>query len=139
MVRSLYAMEYVKIARVSDFKTVWIKSYKIFAKNIAIVKEKNGAFFATEISCKHNNVDLTTGRFRGYVVTCPRHGWVYDIQSGECLNQPAAPLRKHELKIEGDDIFVSVSPIEGEAEVCDDDDWCFEVKLKDQSGPGTSI
>lgn len=112
--------QYIKLAKVSDFRSRRIQSYRILGKYVAIVKERNGAFYATEIACKHNNADLTTGHFRGDVVTCPRHGWIYDIRSGECLNQNSAPLRRHDLRIEGEDLYVSIAPIESND--TDDDD-----------------
>jgi nitrite reductase/ring-hydroxylating ferredoxin subunit len=105
-------MDYVKLAKVADFENRRIKSYKLLAKAVAIVKEADGSFYATEIGCKHNNADLTTGRFRGDIVTCPRHGWEYNIRTGECLNQNSARLRKHGLKVEGDTILVSLRPID---------------------------
>lgn len=111
-------MDYIKLAKVSDFDTVRIRSYRVLARNVGIVKDPDGTFFATEVSCKHQNADLTTGRFRGDVVTCPRHGWTYDIRTGECLNHDSTPLRRYGLRIEGEAILVSVKPI---ADVVEDD------------------
>lgn len=122
-------MEYIKLAKVTDFKKDWIRSYRILGKFVAIVKEPDGSFYATEIACKHNNADLTSGRFNKTVVTCPRHGWIYDIRTGECLNRPSAPLRRHELKIEGDQIFVSVRPVSAEPQPPDDDEP-YEIVFK---------
>lgn len=102
--------QYIKVARVTDFDTVRFKRFTIMARHVAVFKEPDGSFFATEISCKHQNADLTTGRFEGNKVTCPRHGWVYDIRTGECLNQPSAPLRKHGLKIEDGVIYITLFP-----------------------------
>ena len=115
-------MDYIKLAHRDDFDKTWIKSYQVLGKFIAIVREKDGTFYATEIACKHNNADLTTGEFKDSVVRCPRHGWVYDIRTGECLNQNAAPLRRHDLKIEDDDFYVSVTPVEAAAEQDNDFD-----------------
>ena len=115
-------MDYIKLAKVSDFDAVRIRSYRVIARNVGIVKDSDGTFFATEVSCKHQNADLTTGRFRGDIVTCPRHGWTYDIRTGQCLNHDSTPLRRYGLRIEGDDIFVSVMPVAAEAPDWDDED-----------------
>jgi toluene monooxygenase system ferredoxin subunit len=103
--------QYLKIARVEDFKGIRFKRYTILARHVAIFKEPDGTFFATEISCKHQNADLTTGRFNGDIVTCPRHGWIYNIKTGQCLNQHSAKLRKHDLRIENGEIYISMFPI----------------------------
>jgi len=105
-------MQYVKIAKVSDFDGVRFRKYTILARNLAIFKDEEGGFFATEISCKHQNWDLTTGKFEGDIVTCPRHGWVYNIRTGDCLNQDSTRLRKYDVRVEGDDIYISLVPVE---------------------------
>ena len=119
---------FVKLACVDDFSDTHIKSFSIVAKPVAIIKDPDGTFWATEIACKHNNFDLTGGFFRGDEVRCPRHGWVYNIRSGKCLNQNSAPLRRHTLEIRGNDIYVSMYP-ESEPMEEFEDDWAFEVKL----------
>ena len=124
-------MDFVKLAKVSDFDTLRIKSYQLLGKFVAIVKEAEGSFYATEIACKHNNADLTTGRFNGDIVTCTRHGWIYDIGTGECLNQNSAPLRRHALKVEGADIFVSMTPAAPEPE--EEDEGLLDIVFRDPS------
>jgi len=120
--------QYIKLATLDEFRSKRIQSYQVLAKFVAIVKEPNGDFYATEIACKHNNADLTTGAFKGDVVRCPRHGWVYDIKTGECLNASSSPLRRHDLKIVGRDMWVSMHPVEVEVE--DDEDWMPEIIIK---------
>ena len=112
-------MDYIKVAHVDDFRKKWIRSYRLLGRYVGIVKEADGSFYATEIMCKHNNVDLTTGKFKGDCVTCPRHGWVYNIKTGECITHRSTPLRRHGLKIEGGDIFVTIRPLEEAVQ----DDW----------------
>lgn len=107
-------MQYVKLGRVDDFGPNRIRSYSVLGRHIGIVRQPDGTFFATEISCKHQNADLSTGHCKGNVVTCPRHGWRYDLTTGECLNQMSAPLRRHELRIEHGWFVVSALPVEPE-------------------------
>lgn len=121
MVAAKGVMDYVKLATKSDFRDTRIKSFRVLGKLVAIVKDADGTFWATEIACKHQNADLTTGRFRGDTVTCPRHGWTYDIRSGECLTHSSARLRRHGLKVIGEELHVSVHAIEPEAEMTDED------------------
>lgn len=113
-------MDYVRVATKSDFANTRIKSYRILGKLVAVVKDPDETFWATEIACKHQNADLTTGRFRGDVVTCPRHGWQYDIRSGACLTHNSAPLRRHDLKVVGDELHVSVQALDPEGTAEDD-------------------
>lgn len=105
-------MDYIKIAKINDFRDKDIKSYTIMGKKIGIVRKNSDDFFAIEVGCKHQNADLTKGAVDGLVVTCPRHGWQYDLETGHCLNHESSKLRRHELKIEDGLIYISLLPIE---------------------------
>ncbi len=103
---------YVKIAKVSDFDGLRFRKYKLLARNVAIFRDPDGSMYATEISCKHQNWDLTTGKFTGDIVTCPRHGWVYNVRTGDCLTHESTRLRRYGLKVEGEEVYITLLPIE---------------------------
>ncbi|MFT5698203.1 MAG: nitrite reductase/ring-hydroxylating ferredoxin subunit [Desulforhopalus sp.] len=105
-------MNYIKIAKLNDFEDKHIKSYSIMGKKIGIVRKNDGSFFAIEVGCKHQRADLTEGKIEGLVVTCPRHDWQYDLATGKCLNHDSVDLRRHALKIEEGNIYVSLKPVE---------------------------
>ncbi|MFT5728311.1 MAG: nitrite reductase/ring-hydroxylating ferredoxin subunit [Desulforhopalus sp.] len=105
-------MNFIKIAKIIDFEHKHIKSYSVMGKKIGVVREDNGDFFAIEVGCKHQSADLTKGPINGMVVTCPRHQWMYDLSTGKCLNHESVDLRRHAMKIEDGNIFISLSPIE---------------------------
>ena len=126
-------MEFVRIANIGDFDRVRIKSFQLLGKYVGVVKNPDGSFYATEIACKHQNADLTTGRFQGDIVTCPRHGWTYNIRTGQCLNQPSAVLRRHALRVEGDNILVSLYPEDAGGPSAEDVDATPEIIFKPAS------
>ncbi|PHR29028.1 MAG: hypothetical protein COA36_04935 [Desulfotalea sp.] len=103
-------MDFIKIAKVTDFEDKYIKSYSIMGKKIGVIRQKDGQFFAIEVGCKHQRADLTEGEIDGLIVTCPRHHWKYDLVTGKCLNHESVDLRRHALKIEAGDIFISLYP-----------------------------
>jgi len=111
-------LDYIKAGNVNEFKNKRIKSITVLGKKIGIIKDKNSNFYAIEVGCKHQGADITTGRISGDIATCPRHGWKYHLQTGECLNQDTSKLRKHGLKIEDDVIMITTKPLPEE----DDDD-----------------
>src|SRR3989449_6822651 len=43
-------------------------------------------------------------------VTCPNHGWEYDVRTGANLANPIARLRTFEVRVEGDDVLVGAWP-----------------------------
>lgn len=44
----------------------------------------------------------------GEVLNCPWHGWEFDINSGECLSRPRVKLPTYPVRVEADDIIISL-------------------------------
>jgi nitrite reductase/ring-hydroxylating ferredoxin subunit len=106
-------MQFVKLAKVSEFPRGSRRSYSLMARKVGLFREPDGHFFAIEIACKHQNWDMTAGGKReGDILECPRHGWRYDLRTGECLTGNSTPLRRYAVKVEGDDVYVSLLPAE---------------------------
>jgi nitrite reductase/ring-hydroxylating ferredoxin subunit len=101
----------VKVARLSELDRAPLTAVTLLGKRVAIRLREDGTITALEMSCKHQGADLTAGVIDAGAVTCPRHGWRYDLETGECLNQPLSPpLRRHAVRVEGEDVLVSLRP-----------------------------
>jgi nitrite reductase/ring-hydroxylating ferredoxin subunit len=46
------------------------------------------------------------GELDGTIVTCPMHGWEYDVRTGANTINPAARLRTYEVRLDGEDVLV---------------------------------
>jgi nitrite reductase/ring-hydroxylating ferredoxin subunit len=66
----------------------------------------DGAFHAIDNTCIHRGGPLGEGDLEGSVVTCPWHGWQYDVTTGACVANPAAKVERYEVKVEGTDVKV---------------------------------
>ena len=49
--------------------------------------------------CPHQETDIPLS-LEGKTLTCPKHQWAFDIESGECIAKGKRPLRQFEHKIE---------------------------------------
>jgi 3-phenylpropionate/trans-cinnamate dioxygenase ferredoxin subunit len=49
----------------------------------------DGAYYAIEDLCTHDDGPLAEGELDGCQVICPRHGARFDIRTGEALTMPA--------------------------------------------------
>jgi nitrite reductase/ring-hydroxylating ferredoxin subunit len=49
---------------------------------------------------------LAGGSVKDGLVTCKWHHWRYSLETGECLNLKGARLKRYEVKVEGDDVYV---------------------------------
>lgn len=55
---------------------------------VVAVFNVDGAFYALDGLCPHAGGPLGTGTVRGNIVTCPWHGWQFDVTTGKhCLTQ----------------------------------------------------
>jgi nitrite reductase/ring-hydroxylating ferredoxin subunit len=64
------------------------------------------AVVATQGRCPHASGPLHEGEVEGHRLTCPWHGWSFDLRNGECEEDPELFLHRYEVVLSGDDILV---------------------------------
>jgi nitrite reductase (NADH) small subunit len=68
----------------------------------------DGRYYALDGVCPHAGGPLGEGRLSGNVVTCPWHGWQFDVTTGRhCLNDNITHAH-FSVKVEGDDLYVEI-------------------------------
>ena len=97
----------IRVASVSDVppgssKEVIAEDRVVALFNVA------GKFHALDGVCPHAGGPLGEGALNGTTVTCPWHGWQFDVTTGQnCLNSrivhPCFPV-----KVEGNDVLVEL-------------------------------
>jgi nitrite reductase/ring-hydroxylating ferredoxin subunit len=63
---------------------------------------------ATNGRCPHAGGPLHEGEVEDGVLTCPWHGWTYDLSTGACGEDDSLNLDRFPVRIEGDDIMVQM-------------------------------
>lgn len=66
----------------------------------------DGTIYATSNSCAHADGPLGEGSLDGKIVTCPYHGWQYDVTTGACKTTEGAKVKTFDVKLEGDAVCV---------------------------------
>jgi 3-phenylpropionate/trans-cinnamate dioxygenase ferredoxin subunit len=67
----------------------------------------DGVLYAIDNRCTHDDGPLGEGRLRNGRVICPRHGAMFDAQTGRVLSLPAVrDVASYAVTVEGDDVFV---------------------------------
>ena len=92
-----------KVAKVSEIPNGTGKTFDIDGKNIAIFN-LDDKLIAIDNVCKHKGGSLGDGELDGNTVTCPLHGWQYNVTNGECLTNPNVKLDSYDVKVDGDTI-----------------------------------
>lgn len=98
---------FTKVASVSDLKPGDSKVVSVNGTEIALFNV-DGEFFATTNTCPHRGGPLGEGFLEGDVVTCPWHGWRFNVKTGISPVMPTAKIATHHVKVEGDDVLVAV-------------------------------
>lgn len=99
-------MAFVKVASVNDVEEGAGKVVTTNGQPIALFKV-GGNFYAIHNTCMHRGGPLGEGFLEDNVVTCPWHGWRYDVTSGKCLTLPVN-VKSFPVKVEGSDVLVDV-------------------------------
>jgi len=99
--------EFLKVATLSELATGTCKAVEAAGKVIALFNV-NGDVYALDNTCLHRGGPLGEGTLNGDVVTCPWHGWEYNVRTGENVNSPALKVATYPVQVEGNDIKVAV-------------------------------
>lgn len=95
------------VAKVDDIKPGEGRVVMVNEKEYAIFNV-NGKFYAIENLCRHEGGPLGDGNLDDTVVTCPLHGWDYDVTNGENHTDPELPVKAFEVTVEGSDIKIKI-------------------------------
>ena len=66
----------------------------------------SGRMYALDGICPHQGGPLGQGTLDGDVVTCPWHGWQFDVRTGQHLVNRSLRHPRFDVKVEGQDVFV---------------------------------
>jgi len=98
---------FIKAALTKDIQDGSGITVELEGKSIAVFNS-NGKFYAIDNTCKHRGGPLGEGSLDGNVVTCPWHGWQFDITNGNCVTNPAGKINGYALKIERENILIEI-------------------------------
>jgi nitrite reductase/ring-hydroxylating ferredoxin subunit len=96
-----------KVAEKSELNPGECKVIEVGGKTFALFNV-DGTFYALDNTCLHRGGPLGEGELEGPVVTCPWHGWRWDVTSGANANNPAVKVACFPVKVEGGSVFVEI-------------------------------
>jgi len=102
-----YPMAFIEAAKLSDLKIGNAKHVKVKNKEIAIYNV-NGKIYATDNACLHHKGPLGEGQLNNNIISCPWHGWQYDITNGNCNTVPGLKLKTYKVKIDKEKIMIDI-------------------------------
>lgn len=80
----------------------------VVGERIVALFNVDGQFYALDGICPHQGGSLGQGMLRGCIVTCPWHGFQFDVTTGQhqasrSLRHPTFPV-----KVESDTVYIAI-------------------------------
>lgn len=98
-------IRYVKAAELTEFPGGGRKRVVIEETEIALFFIA-GQFYAVQNECPHQHYSsLHEGILNELELTCPMHGWTFDISTGQAT-VGGGRLKRFAVKVDGNDVFV---------------------------------
>ena len=98
-------MALLRAARKDEVPPGTIREFQVDGKTLAIANV-DGKFYAINNTCLHRGGPLGQGQLHGKVVTCPWHGWQYDVTTGNMPANPTVGVGCFPVQVRGDNIWV---------------------------------
>ncbi len=99
--------DFMKVASLSDLGAGSCMAVEIAGKTVALFNV-DGTVYALDGTCLHRGGPLGEGTLEADVVTCPWHGWQYNVRTGENSMNKAVKVVSYPVQVEGNDIKVAV-------------------------------
>jgi nitrite reductase (NADH) small subunit len=101
-------MAFVRVAKATDVSPGQIREIQVQGTTIAVANV-GGQFHAINNTCLHRGGPLGQGSLQGNVVTCPWHGWTFDVTSGRITHNQAGGVACYPVELRGEDVYVDMS------------------------------
>lgn len=96
-----------KVATLGDVPTGAERELTVGGRIVALFNV-DGVFYAMDGICPHAGGPLGEGALSGCVVTCPWHGWQFDVTTGRHALTPRIEQTRFAVKIEANDVWVEI-------------------------------
>ena len=100
------------VAKVGDIPAGEGRAYELDGRMVAVFLE-DGQYEALDDFCPHMGASLAAGAIEAGMVICPWHAWCFKLADGEWTDNPAIKVDTFAVRVEGDEIQVSVADSAG--------------------------
>ena len=99
--------EFIRVASIGEVPPGESRLFEIAGRQIAIFNVR-GHLHALDNVCPHQGGPLAEGELDGCIVTCPWHGWTYDVTTGVSADGADVHVPRFAVRVDGDDVSVDL-------------------------------
>lgn len=104
--------QFVFAAKLTDIRIGTTKKVCFPDHGPILLANVNGAIYAVDDTCTHEDSSLALGCLREDKVKCTLHGSWFSVISGEPSEEPAdEPLNRYQVKIKNNEIWLDLNPL----------------------------
>ena len=98
-----------KVAALSEVPKGKLHLVAIGREEIVLLR-RGEEILAIGNECPHQGGALCDGWAEGEIVTCPLHGWEFDMRSGACMTIPGERVPRYAVTVDGGDVYLESQP-----------------------------
>lgn len=98
---------WTRLTRVSDCPP-GVSAEVVAGEKVLALFNVGGTFYALDGVCPHQGGPLGQGMVEDCVVTCPWHGWQFDVRSGQHQFNSQVVQPRYEVRVEGEWVVVDL-------------------------------
>ena len=96
---------FVRVAKKTELFASRGLSVRVDGEDVAVF-QVGADVFAVRNVCPHQHFSLLhQGEIKGFALTCPMHGWTFDLRTGKAIIG-GGNLRQYAVKVVGDEVWV---------------------------------
>ena len=103
----LLVSRWIRLVAASECPPGTAREY-VAGERIVALFNVDGTFHALDGICPHQGGPLGRGTLSGCIVTCPWHGFQFDVTTGQHQASQSLVHPRLEVKVEGEEVFINL-------------------------------
>jgi len=100
-------MAFVRVADLAELVSNEGTIVAVGARRIALFRVGDEVL-ALDNVCPHEGGPIGLGELQGSIVTCPFHGWQFDVTTGACVSVSGARVGSWPTRVQGTTVYVDL-------------------------------
>jgi nitrite reductase (NADH) small subunit len=101
--------EWLPVCRLDEIPRLGSRVVETAQGDVAVFRTEDDRVFALDDRCPHKGGPLSQGIVHGEHVTCPLHGWVIGLESGEARAPDQGCTHRHAVRVEAGVVQLEVA------------------------------
>ena len=102
-------MSWTWVCEIDDVEEEDVIGVSVDGQDIAVYRDEDGGFHASEGHCTHERMLLCEGLVMDGIIECPKHNGRFRITDGKAMGAPVTvDLRTYPVKVEDGEVHVDL-------------------------------